>query len=102
MANELLVMPRKHNQPIKGDKMQMHGEHVRSGADNRVDVGNSDTYTATDGVEYVELFAASALWFRISDSGANAEVGKDEFLAAGASTERGIKFGQQIKCVANS
>lgn len=99
MANELIVIPRKFDQPLIGDKMQMQGGHVRPSADARVDAGNSDSYTATDGVQYVELVAKAALWFRISDSGDNAAVGQDEYLGENDRTERTILPGQQIKCV---
>ncbi len=102
MAKELIVIPRKFDQPIVGDKMQMQGSHVRPATDARVDVGNSTYYEAADGVQYVELHAKSALWFRISQTGDNAAVGQDEFLAAGDVVERTIKPSERIKCIADA
>lgn len=111
MANELLVMPRRFDQPVIGDKMMVQGTHVRTGTDNRVDLGNSDAYTVTKGVEYLQLWATAAMWVRVSSAGSNAEAGKDQYLAANTGIEihsiydsansvyRRIQEGDQVKCV---
>lgn len=113
MANELKVMPRRFDQPIAGDKMQMQGAHFRPDSDIRVDAGNTDTYVVTKGVQYLHLIATSAIWVRVSATGASAEVGKDQFMAAGDSLEiysimidadnfRPIREGDVVKCVVDS
>lgn len=109
MANELIVTPRRLDQPIVGDKLQIQGSHVRTGTDNRVDAGNSDSYTVTAGVQYLQLTADESVYYRISPSGASAEEGKDVLLPAGDSHEvyaihdgnavRPIAPGDQVKCV---
>lgn len=102
MANELLVMPRKFDQPIVGDKMPIQGSHVRPSSDIRIDADNTDTYQVPEGVgiEYVEMYATAAVWFRISKDGANAAVGRDEYLGLGNRIERKVGAGDIIKCVA--
>lgn len=99
MAKELIIVPRKFDQPIVGDKMQMQGGHVRPDSDIRLDAGNTASYVVPDGVQYVELHATAALWFRISSDGGSAVAGQDEYLPADGIIERSVSPKQIIKCV---
>lgn len=83
MAEELIIIGRKLDQPIRGDLTPIQGTAVDA---YQLDVGNTDTYTPSDGVNYVKLRAVSALWYRISDVGdaSNAAVAGNGSVYLGA------------------
>ncbi|MET3414815.1 hypothetical protein [Methylobacterium sp. 1030] len=105
MANELIVIPRRLDQPIIGDKMQMQGSHVAAGIEQRLNADNAAVFTCPDGTAYIEIYAKSAIWYRLTPKGmtaANATVGQDNYLEAGGRHERCAEPGWTVKAIVDS
>lgn len=104
MADELVIVGYKLNQPIIGDFVQGVGDHVATGV---IDQGNSQSYAIAEGVQHLRLSnnSSTAIWFKISTAGSNATADTDEYLGANQTIDRVSKegfTGKIIKCVNDS
>ncbi len=114
MARELRVNARTASRlKSVGTGVPVLGAHIRpETAINAVDAGNSDSFTVPEGTDYLDLWAAENLWYRISAAGGDAVVDQDEFLPGGSRIQvssvyedgvrRPLKTGDILTCVVDT